>query len=73
MTKEEAIKLAESKFWEPLSDVERTRFQLFEEKLCMPFGVFHAAVEGALERPVQTLEFAFAGVLESEFIAKHGE
>ncbi len=57
MTKEQAIALFESKFWEPMSYVERATFQLFERKLCMPFGVFHEAVEKALGRPVYTHEF----------------
>jgi len=33
-------------------------FQLFEDRLCMPFAVFHEAMEKALERPVFTHEFA---------------
>jgi len=57
MTKEEAIKLAESGFWETMTDRERATFQLFEDRLCMPFGVFHAAIEKTLGRPVYTHEF----------------
>lgn len=57
MTKTEAIKLAESKFWETMSFKERAIFQMFEEKLCMPFDVFHEAIEKALNRPVFTHEF----------------
>ena len=61
MTTEEAITLAESKFWEPLSYYDRAIFQLFENKLCMPFGVFHEAMEKALGRPVYTHEFSSEG------------
>ena len=57
MTKKEAIALHDSKFWEPMTYAERAKFQLFEPKLCMPFGVFHEAVEKALGRPVFTHEF----------------
>lgn len=57
MTKEQAVALFESRFWEPMSYVERATFQLFERKLCMPFDVFHEAVEKALGRPVWTHEF----------------
>lgn len=59
MTKDEAIKLAESGFWETMSSREIATFQLFEDRLCMPFGVFHEAIEKALGRPVYTHEFGF--------------
>jgi hypothetical protein len=68
MTKEEAIKLAESKFWEDMSLEDRAMFQLWEKKLCMPFGVFHEAVEKTLGRPVWTHEFAFLDSLKEEML-----
>lgn len=57
MTKDEAIKLAESGFWKDMTHREIAMFQMFEEKLCMPFEVFHEAVEKTLRRPVYTHEF----------------
>lgn len=66
MTREQAIALAESKFWEPMSFRERAEFQLHEPLLCMPFDVFHEAVEKALGRPVFTHEFAFMDLLKVE-------
>ncbi len=57
MTRPEAVALYDSKFWEPMTYLERARFQLFEPRLCMPFDVFHEAVEKALGRPVWTHEF----------------
>lgn len=57
MTKEDAIRLAESKFWEGMDYRQRAIFQMHEEKLCMPFDVFHEAVEKTLGRPVWTHEF----------------
>lgn len=57
LTKEQAIALHETKFWEPMSLRERAMFQMFEERLCMPFDVFHEAVEKTLDRPVFTHEF----------------
>ena len=57
MTKEQAIALAESNFWEGMSHREIAEFQMMEEKLCMPFTVFHEAVEKTLGRPVFTHEF----------------
>lgn len=58
MTKEEAIKLYDSAFWEHLTYRQRAAFQFKEELLCMPFGVFHEAVEKSLGRPVWSHEFA---------------
>lgn len=57
MKKEQAIALYESKFYEELDDYEKVKFQLFEEVLCMPFDVFHEAIEKTLGRPVFTHEF----------------
>ena len=57
MTSKQAIELANTGFWEKMSYRDIATFQLFEEKLCMPFDVFHEAVEKALGRPVFTHEF----------------
>lgn len=57
MTKEQAVKLADSEFWKDLSYRDRAKFQLFEARLCMPFEVFQEAVEKSLGRPVWTHEF----------------
>lgn len=57
MDKEHALKLVESKFWEKMSAKDIAKFQLFERRLCMPFDVFHKAVEEALGRSVWTHEF----------------
>lgn len=52
MTKEQVIKLAESEFWKDVTYEQIAKFQLFEDLLCMPFDVFHEAVEKTLGRPV---------------------
>lgn len=71
MTKDQALALAESKFWEPMSFRERATFQLFEPLLCMPFDVFHEAVEKALDRPVFMHEFGLNWEgLKSELIGE---
>ena len=57
MTKEEAIALYESEFWKSLTTEEIAKFGLFEDRLCMPFDVFHEAIEKVLGRPVWTHEF----------------
>lgn len=66
LTKEQAIALAESGFWENMTSREIAKFQLHTRKLCMPFGVFHKAVEEALGRPVWTHEFAGMESLQAE-------
>jgi len=54
---EAAIKLAGSKWWEGLGPREIAEFQLNTAELCMPFDLFHKAVEEAIGRPVYTHEF----------------
>ena len=60
MTKEQAKALYKSRFWEPMTARERAEFQLYEDHLCMPWDVFHAAIEEVLGRGVQTIEFGLA-------------
>lgn len=68
LTYDQAIKLAESEWWKSVSDEDIVKFQLFEDRLCMPFGDFHGAVEKVLGRPVWTHEFAFPEGLRKEFL-----
>ena len=70
MTREQAIKLYESGWWEPLGHPERAMFQMFEPLLCMPFAVFHEAVEKTLGRPVFTHEFAYPDSLRQEMLGE---
>lgn len=57
MTKDEAIALMRTGWWHGRAAREVALFQLTEDKLCMPFGDFHKAVEEACGRPVWTHEF----------------
>ena len=57
MTKDQAIALYDSEFWMDMTYRERAEFQISERRLCMPFDVFHEAVEKTLGRPVFTHEF----------------
>ena len=59
LTYEEAKAFCDSKKWEPMSLAQRANFQIHQDRLCMPFDVFHEAVEKTLGRPVYTHEFAF--------------
>lgn len=70
MTKEQAIAMSDTLWWIDRHPADVVSFQLFEPLLCMPFDVFHGAVESALGRPVWTHEFATSGVegLRKEFL-----
>jgi hypothetical protein len=66
MTKEQAIALAATEWWTRCGPEEAALFQLYEEKLCMPFGEFQAAMEKLLGRGVWTHEFAYVDQLKAE-------
>lgn len=44
--------------WDKMSDRELVIFQLSNDLLCCPWGIFHEKVEKVLGRPVWTHEFA---------------
>jgi len=68
LTEEQAKKLFDCKFWEPMSLRDRALFQMHEKRLCMPFIVFHEAVEKTLGRPVFTHEFAYPDLIKKELL-----
>ena len=69
--KENAIKLAKSKWWVGLGCREIFRVGMFTQELCLPFDVLHKAVEDSLGRPVWTHEFGlnFDGICQ-EFLGE---
>lgn len=70
MTRENAVALANSEWWKDTPNDAIVSFQLFEDRLCMPFGDFQAAVEKALGRGVWTHEFAKLENLRAEFLGE---
>ena len=56
-TKEQAIAMCENETWKNMTYRERALFQMTVKRLCMPFEVFHEAIEKTLGRPVYTHEF----------------
>ena len=68
LTREEAIKLSESGFWEGMEAYDIALFQLFQGRLCMPIGVFKCALNEALGRPVYTHELAQPESLQAELL-----
>lgn len=56
MAKEQAIAFHDARAWENLSSRQIVDIQLFQKLLCVPFDVFHKALEEQLGRPVYTHE-----------------
>ncbi len=61
LTKEQAIKFSKKEAWKEMNFRQRAEFQMLQKLLCMPFDVFHEAVEKTLGRPVYTHEFGSIG------------
>lgn len=62
LTKAEATAFYESGEWKNWSAEQIVEFQLFQDLLCVPFGIFHEAVEKVLGRSVWTHEFASSNI-----------
>lgn len=70
LTREQAITFGENKLYEGMTSRQIAEFQLNQKKLCMPFAVFHEAIEETLGRPVYTHEFAHPELLKQELYGK---
>lgn len=57
LNRAQATALYDSQFWRFLNAEERAYFQLNVDRLCMPFLVFHQAVEICLNRRVGAGEY----------------
>ena len=68
LTRDQAIALADTNFWESMSAEDIALFQLSEPLLCMPFDTFHKSVQEALGRDVYTHEFAQSHLLLEELL-----
>jgi hypothetical protein len=66
-----AIALFDSEWWKGKTAREIVNFQLFTAELCIPFNLFHQAVEESLGRPVWTHEFGlnYDGIVK-EFLGE---
>lgn len=64
LTKDQAIRMAQSNWWAGMPARDVAMFQLHEPKLCMPLGVFRDSLSEALSRDVYTHELAnLAGLI----------
>lgn len=70
LTKEQAIAFHESQQYSSMDAEQIVRFQLFQKRLCMPFDIFHEAIEKVLKRPVYTHEFAYRDNLILEYLGE---
>jgi hypothetical protein len=72
MTKQAALALSKTKWWENATQETIAKFQLVEEMLCCPFDVFHKALENTLGRPIWTHELALNrdGIIDELFHGK---
>ena len=70
LTLGEAKEKFKSGWWENKIAREIVDFQLYEDRLCCPFGIFHGALEQVLGRPVFTHEFADSKALREEYEGK---
>lgn len=70
LTREQAIAFHDSGEWKNWTYEQKVRFQLFQKKLCIPFDVFHEAVEKVLDRPVYTHEFANYEAIVMEYLGE---
>ena len=59
ITRDRAIALWKTAWWVGRGAREIARFQLLTRELCMPFRLFHQALEEALGRPVFIHELGF--------------
>ena len=71
MTEEQAIAFYESGAWQRMDDYQISVFQLSEERMCIPFRIFHKAVGVTLGRPVLVHELAHSADLLAEIIGTH--
>lgn len=56
LTKKQAIAFCENKLYEGMTSRQIAEFQMEQDRLCVPFDVFHKAITEALGRPVFTHE-----------------
>lgn len=70
LTKKQAIAFAKSGQWKDLDNEELVKLQLFQDRLCMPFDIFHDACIKVFDRPVFSHEFADIKKLREEYLGE---
>ena len=67
LTRKQAIAMYESGLWQEWSLEYIAKLQLYNDRLCVPFDLFHQAITQELGRSVWTHEFADLDRLKSEY------
>ena len=72
LTRAQAQEIYRSELWTEWSLEYIAKFQLYQNRLCLPFGKFHEAIEHELGRSVWTHEFASSNIgnLQDEYEGK---
>ena len=70
LTKEQAIAIYEGGEWKDWTPEDIVKFQLYQDRLAIPFDKFHEAIENVLGRSVWTHEFARRDRLIAEYEGK---
>lgn len=72
LTKDQAMAFYDSGKWKSLSNEQIAKFQMQQDRLCVPFGVFSKALGETLGRPVYTHEFGLNrdGLMQELFLGK---
>lgn len=73
LTEEQAIKIADSEIWKNWTPLQIVAIQLFQERLCLPFHEFHAAMEIVLNHSILTHEFINVETLKDEYEKKENK
>lgn len=63
---DESVELYNSGWWKQITMQRAAFLQLHQEKICMPWEVFHDYLEILLERPIFTHKFADFDKLKKE-------
>jgi len=72
LTKDQAIKFAQSEIWKDMTDQQIVEFQLFQPRLCMPFEEYLRAISAVLKRDVSVHEIRLSNydALKAEFLGE---
>jgi len=68
VTRAQAVLIGDSKEWESWTDEEIVKFQLYQDRLCIPIERFHTAIEVVLKRQVFFHEFRCPDQLRDEYL-----
>lgn len=72
-TREEAIRIYESRVWKDMTDEQIVKLQLFQKMISVPFQRYHEALENVLGRRIFTSEFDNSESLVKEYLSLNPE